>query len=336
METILRNAVEPNAVKERSPDALSANRPKRRIAKIGLHLRDIMIGVVAAMGAVALRSAFNLPPGVLPFFTVIIAVCMVTVTTSLTAGVTAAIVGGVLSWYFILTPGSWTLLGQGAYALLGYLAVIVVILLTSQMYRVTERSRQEAAVELAMKEAEHQALFAREMSHRLKNAMAIVQAMANQSFAMDNPDLTKFTGRLSALAQAHGLLNEHIRQPSADVRELVEMAITPFRDRAERYSLDGPVATIPDQLVISLALALHELGTNAVKYGALSVPHGRVSIRWQMVDGKLRLDWQESGGPSVLEPTSTGFGTRLLRRTAMGAELKFEPAGLRCVISQRI
>lgn len=306
------------------------------ISQVGSSVRNALIGCVAGAAAVALRYPFDLPPGVLPFFTVVIAVCVVTVTTGLIAGIAAALVGGILSWYLILTPGTWTLLGPGAYALIGYLAVIIVILMTSQMYRASERARQAAALALARSEAEQQALFAREMSHRLKNAMAIVQAMANQTFDKGNPDLIKFDGRLSALAQAHNLLNEHIRQPSADVRELVELAIMPFQDRAGRFILTGPSTTIPDQLVISLALALHELGTNAVKYGALSTQHGAVTVSWEQTDGKLRLEWQERDGPKVVKPKSTGFGTRLLKRTAMGSDLQFHADGLKCVISQKI
>ena len=332
VDTLTREPVKP-APGPLEPTSLSA---AFTLPRFGLQVRDFLIGCGAAVAAVALRLAFEVPPGVMPFFTVVIAVCVVTVATGLLAGITTATVGGVLSWYLILTPQTGTLLGTGAYALLGYLAVIIIILLTSQMYRLSERNRQAAALALAMKEAEHQALFAREMSHRLKNAMAIVQAMANQTFEKGNPDLSKFDGRLSTLARAHSLLNEHVRQPHADVRELVEMAIMPFHDRAGRFEMDGPAVTIPDQLVISLALALHELATNAVKYGALSTPAGKVSILWQLVDGKLRLEWKELDGPAVSEPKSTGFGTRLLRRTAMGADMKFEADGLKCVISQRV
>ena len=243
--------------------------------------------------------------------------------------------GGFLSWYLILTPRSWRLDGSDGYALLGYFAVITVILCTSQLYRLSERNRQAAAVALAMKEVEQQSLFAREMSHRLKNAMAIVQAMATQTFAKDNPELLKFDGRLRALADANGLLNEHVRQPHAGVAELVQLAIRPFRDHPNRFVTEGPSAIIPDQQVVSMALALHELGTNAVKYGALSTPQGWVSISWVLIEGRIRLEWKEHDGPAVVPPSSAGFGTRLLRRTAMGANLQFEANGLRCLISQR-
>jgi two-component sensor histidine kinase len=335
VETLLRTPPKTEAEQHgasASRESVGTGFPSPSSSKVIGFVRDMAIGCAAAAAGVALRYAFALPPGVMPFFTVVIAVCVATVTAGLAAGVAAAIAGGLLGWYFILTPFSWTLTASNVYALLGYSAVITVILMTSQMYRASERNR----LELAVREAENQALFAREMSHRLKNAMAVVQAMANQTFTKGNPDLAKFDGRLSALAQAHNLLNEHVRQPSADVRELVELAIAPFEDRAGRFTLAGPQATIPDQLVISLALALHELGTNAVKYGALGSASGSVSVQWELVDGKLRLEWHERDGPTVIEPSSTGFGTRLLRRTAMGADLQFHPDGLKCVISQKV
>lgn len=335
MDTIVR----PNAESEVGRIEAVPSAADQRISSLfppspglGVQFRNVLIGSAAGAGAVGLRYAFDLPTGVLPFFTVVIAVCMAAVIAGLSAGIATAVVGGALSWYLLLTPGSWTLTGSTGYALIGYIAVVIVILLTSQMYRVSEQNR----IALVMKEAENQTLFAREMSHRLKNAMAVVQAMANQTFTRGNPDLVKFDGRLLALAQAHNLLNEHIRQPSADVRELVELAIAPFEDGAGRFTLTGPAATIPDQQVISLALALHELGTNAVKYGALGGSKGSVSIQWELVEAKLRLVWQERDGPPVNEPSSTGFGTRLLRRTAMGADLQFHPDGLRCVISQKV
>jgi len=86
---------------------------------------------------------------------------------------------------------------------------------------------------------------------------------------------------------------------------------------------------------VSLAIALHELGTNAVKYGALSKDEGWVSIDWKETAGKVVIEWKEHDGPAVKAPTSKGFGSRLLARAAMGTELRFEPDGLRCTITAR-
>jgi two-component sensor histidine kinase len=332
------------------------------------HLINIGIGLLAAEIAVLVRYALNLPPEVLPFLLVVIAICFVTVFAGLLGGATTMIAGGLLTWYYLLDPsGTWRVDGPGAITLLGYFSVGSVILATSQLYRLSEQKRQAAALDLARAEADHQRLFAREMAHRLKNAMAIVQAMAGQTFPDDTPEVGKFTGRLKALADAHNLLNEHVKQPTASIDEVVETAIAPFRDRGDRFRLSGPPLPLPDQQVVSLTLALHELGTNAVKYGALSHAHGWVSIEWdsespspppggegrltpdpirgergegQSGEGatpaeptRLRLEWKEHDGPPVKTPTTKGFGSRLLARAAMGAKVRYEKDGLRCTIT---
>ena len=261
------------------PAERAANPP--RWASARRHLIDVGLGLLAAEIAVLARYALNLPPDVLPFLTVVIAVCLVTVFAGFLGGLTTMLAGGLLTSYYLLDPSnSWRVDGPGFYALLGYFAVTSVILATSQLYRLSEQKRQAAALALARAEADHQRLFAREMAHRLKNAMAIVQAMAGQTFPEGTPEVAKFTGRLQALADAHNLLNEHVKQPTASIDEVVETAIAPFRDRGDRFRLSGPPLPLPDQQVVSLTLALHELGTNAVKYGALADPRGWVSIEW--------------------------------------------------------
>lgn len=313
-----------------------ATDPPSGWGKAKRHVLNVALGLLAAEIAVLARFALHLPPDVLPFLLVVIAVCLVTVQAGLIGGLTTMIAGGLLSWYYLLNPGgSWGVSEAGGYALLGYFCVTSVILATSQLYRLSEQKRQAAALEMAMREAQHQRLFAREMSHRLKNAMAIVQAMASQTFSRDAPEVAKFDGRLQALADAHNLLNEHVKQPTASVSEVVETALRPFADHGDRFRIAGPPLPLPDQQVVSLALALHELGTNAVKYGALTEPRGWVSIEWRDADGRLQLEWKEHDGPPVKAPSSKGFGSRLLERAAMGAKLKFEPDGLRCTITAR-
>jgi two-component sensor histidine kinase len=302
-----------------------------------VHLLNIFVGLVAATLAVAARLVIDLPADVLPFFLVVIAVCVVTVVAGLVGGITTMIAGGIATWYFLLDPsGSWDVGAAGAYALLGYFAVTSVILATSQLYRRSEKKRQGVALELALQEARHQQLFAREMSHRLKNAMTIVQAIATQTFHRDAPDVSKFEGRVRALASAHNLLNEHIKQPIAFVGEVVETAIEPFDDNQGRFRMSGEAIPLPDQQVVSLMLALHELSTNALKYGALSAPGGWVSIAWGYKDDWFELEWKEHDGPAVAAPSSEGFGSRLLARAAMGAKVSFEPDGLRCTIRSRL
>jgi two-component sensor histidine kinase len=304
---------------------------------IGRLILKIALGLLAAELAVLARLWIGLPTDILPFFLVIIAVCLVTVGAGLAGGVTTMLAGGLFTWYYLLNPnGSFAIEGETRYSLLGYFSVTTVILATSQLYRLSEQKRQAVAIELARQDAQHQNLFAREMSHRLKNAMAIVQAMASQTFGQDSPEVAKFTGRLMALAEAHNLLNEHIKQPTASVTEVVETAIRPFEDRRDRFRLSGPALPLPDQQVVSLTLALHELGTNAVKYGALNDKSGWVSVSWSERGGSLRLEWKEHDGPPVKAPSNRGFGSRLLARAAMGATVDYDADGLRCTIVTRL
>jgi len=305
-------------------------------ARLRRFILQVAIGVFAAEAAVLLRFSLPLPPDVLPFTLVIIAVCLVTVAAGFVGGVTTMLIGGLLSWYYLLNPhGSFEVTARGGYFLFGYFTLTGVILATSQMYRLAEQRRQAVALQFAVQEAQHQQLFAREMAHRLKNAMAIVQAMATQTFSGDSPEVAKFNGRLLALADAHNLLNEHVKHPTASMAEVVETAIAPFRDREDRFRLAGPPAPLPDQQVVSLSIALHELGTNAVKYGALRDPKGWVEVSWGETDGVLKLEWKEHDGPPVKQPSRRGFGSRLLARSAMGATLTYEPDGVRCVITAR-
>jgi two-component sensor histidine kinase len=296
-------------------------------------LRNFALGLLAAVAAVAVRYSLGLPASVLPFFTVVIAVSLVTVAAGLIGGLTTMVVGGLLTCYFIMPPSAAVSLdGGGGYALVGYFAITSMILATSQLYRRSEEKRQAAALALARQDAEHQTLFAREMSHRLKNAMAIVQALARQTFDHETPEVAKFEGRLKALADAHNLLNEHVKQPTASVQEVVSTAIAPFM-ALHRFQLEGPALALPSQQVVLLALALHELGTNALKYGALRTPEGRISVRWDAFDGGVWLEWKERHGPPVKPPAADGFGSRLLRRASMGAHVAYEVDGVRCTLA---
>jgi len=188
----------------------------------------------------------------------------------------------------------------------------------------------------------HLRLLIDELNHRVKNTLAIVQGIAQQSFKDDVPPRqarAAFEGRLAALSEAHNLLTrEHWSLVS--MRQIIEDALRPHGE-AGRFTLDGPDLTILPKTAISLALAIHELATNAVKHGALSCPEGRISVAWQRIRGdgpaRLTLRWEESGGPAVEPPTRRGFGTRMIER-GLAAELggtvtiDFRPGGLVCTV----
>ena len=293
---------------------------------------QMLVGFAAAAVAVLVRYLIPLPIELLPTLTLVIAVCVSTVFIGAVAGVTTMLSGGLLAWYLFFEPRLEDLAGPTTISFVGYLAVTSVIIATSYLYRRSEQRYRIAEVQRARDDAEKAQLFAREMAHRLKNALAIVQAMAGQTFTQDSPQVAKFAGRLKALSRAHNLLSEHVREPTASLDEVVANALAPFDDWADRFRIAGPAIEIPDQQVVSLALALHELGTNAIKYGALSGADGTVSVTWTGQGRDFELVWKEHDGPPVARPETEGFGARLLNRAAMRAELFYEPDGVRCVI----
>jgi PAS domain S-box-containing protein len=180
-----------------------------------------------------------------------------------------------------------------------------------------------------------------ELAHRVKNTLATVQAIANQSLvrAKSPTDFVSgFTGRLEALAKAHTLLTRTSMQ-GADVMELVSEQVLIGAPNDNRISCSGPLLVLDAQAAMHLALVLHELATNARKHGALSVPTGRLSVTWQVrTNGgcSLLLSWKESNGPKVSAPSAHGFGRTLIEQTmrAHGGEasVDYRTDGLTCEI----
>ena len=271
----------------------------------------------------------------MPTLPLVVMLAIVTTFVGGWAGLTTAVIGGVASWYIFFNHFSWSLAAGAWVPLVAYTVISVVIVTTSHLYRSSERSRHAAELARFQRQAENAELFAREMAHRMKNALTVVQSIAFQTIGTESVQAAKFAGRLRALAQANELLNEDIETPTASVREVIEAALSPFEGDKARFDLSVPDARIPSQQVVSLALAIHELATNATKYGALSSQAGRVEIRVEDSGNELQLDWKEHDGPPVVPTTEQGFGTRLLRRSGMGTKVEFEPDGLRCTMGLR-
>jgi len=172
----------------------------------------------------------------------------------------------------------------------------------------------------------------------VKNTLAIVQGIAQQSFKPGTDPIVArraFEGRLAALSEAHNLLTREYWGPVSMARIIAD-AVAPH---GNGFDLEGPDLPLAPKTAISLALAIHELATNAVKHGALSSAEGRVSIRWshdESAEGpRLKLTWAERGGPPVSVPTRRGFGTRMIERglaAELGGSVKidFVPSGLIC------
>jgi two-component sensor histidine kinase len=169
-----------------------------------------------------------------------------------------------------------------------------------------------------------QRLILEELHHRIKNTLATVTAIAAQSLRTATSiehGQRAIEGRLVALGRAHDLLLQ-VRWANASLLETIRGAIRPFDEKgAERFFLAGPDIGITSGAVIALAMTLNELCTNTTKFGALSMPTGRVAIDWKIDDITQRLNftWRESGGPVVLSPTRRSFGTRMME--ALGLQL---------------
>lgn len=192
---------------------------------------------------------------------------------------------------------------------------------------------------------ESQRLLLRELNHRVKNTLATVQALASQTVrhAQEPREfLDAFSARLQSLGRAHGLLSDQ-EWRGMGLKELIELQVQPFDDPdGSRIHIAGPDAWLPPDAAVALALVLHELASNAMKYGALSVPDGSVSITWTTSSadaaGNVMLRWTESGGPTVSEPSRKGFGSILIKRSldkvlASNVRHEFLPDGVQAEIS---
>lgn len=190
-------------------------------------------------------------------------------------------------------------------------------------------SRDISAARLLELERE---LLANELNHRVKNVLAVVQAIAVQSFrGGDARQIDAFTARLAALGTAQDLLIQTVWR-SASIREVVGRALAPHCQES-RCTIRGGDHELDGKRALALALALHELATNAIKYGALSNDTGLISVDWSISETELRFCWSESGGPVVAEPGPSGFGTRIVTRNLAAefegeVDLQHKPAGV--------
>lgn len=190
--------------------------------------------------------------------------------------------------------------------------------------------------------SEQMATLAREAEHRSKNLLANVQAMVNLSQGDDVADLKKaIEGRIQALANVHSLFVAS-RWIGAELSTIAQQELAPYSATGEkRVRIDGPQVLLAPDTAQAVAVTLHELATNAAKYGALSTANGRVDLKWsQEANGPLRLRWIETGGPTVQPPTRTGFGGRVIEQTI--AQLKgksrfdWRAEGLVCEITLQV
>jgi two-component sensor histidine kinase len=193
---------------------------------------------------------------------------------------------------------------------------------------VTEQQNSERRLELV----------AREMRHRVKNVLAVANVLARKTFVGTEKDLLlQYSERLAALSVATDMLSGDDAD-EADLRQLIEAVLKPHVPQGRMpFALSGPSVALGPKMASNVAMAVHELATNAAKYGALSSERGRVSIAWAGGPTSLKLSWREHDGPPVVPPARTGFGTLLIGQALFHppnkSELTYEPDGVRWLLT---
>jgi len=286
-----------------------------------------------AAGCVAVATAVRFGLGIIsPDSAVFAPYYSATLVAALVGGIEAGAVGtmlGGIAAYALFVPPEWNLESfrvEQAVSLVLYGTSCVVIVWAAESYRgLLRRLRgEEATIRL----------LNLELVHRIKNMLAGVQAIVGQSLRDQQNLLETVSARLAALGATNDLL---IRSEwrSAGLRDILLREFAPYGP--SRFELDGEDVDCPHAAAILLALIVHELTTNAVKYGALSCASGRIRVAWTLVAGRLAVEWIETGGPPAAEPSRSGFGSTLLRsgvRQFHGdIERRFEPTGLYCAFS---
>lgn len=293
--------------------------------------------------AVGLRFWFDpyLPQG-FPFLTFFPAVLLSGFVFGVRQGIMVAALSGIASWYFFIPPGGFdtsvgTLFAMGLY-LFVVASELTLIWLMMRAYRA-----ETVALMQARRLAEQQETMAQELDHRLKNIFATTNAIISLSLkgVTSAEELaSRLRERLSALGRSNLLLRGLRDGEEASLGTVIEQALEPFSIVGTgRFSSSGPHVPVSGQTVVLLSLVLHELGTNAAKYGALSVPGGHVSLTWEFEPGAasggkaLGLTWRETSGPApdLTSRRDGGFGSTLIRRVMAGMRgettIDFPPEG---------
>jgi len=185
-------------------------------------------------------------------------------------------------------------------------------------------------------------LMLAELNHRVKNTLSVVQAIAHQTFKSNSgsPQVASFNSRLAVLSKAHNMLSR-VNWESTPLQQLTFEVLSGNPASRERVFVYGPPILLPPKQALAIALALHELQTNALKYGALSAGGGMVSLEWQTNEAdRLEIVWRETGGPKVKPPARRGFGTLMIEQGLAAdlegsAQLEFAPEGVVCRIAAR-
>jgi two-component sensor histidine kinase len=276
---------------------------------------------------VRLWAAVVIGPGIVPFAIYFPAILISALAAGLTGGLVALVYGSLLAWV-LFVPETFDL----SFRDVAQMANIVLFVASSALLIWMAEICRSAVRSLRQEQAQRM-LLTSELRHRMRNSLAVVQAIVSQSLKHDPGEALKISGRISALIAGTDQLAE---APSggADVRRVVEQALAPYGP--SRMTIEGGDVLLPPDQAQVLALVVHELATNAAKYGALATPDGRLHVTWSVGD-HLTMVWSERGGPGLAPPRTTGFGTsfvgRILDRIGGTIDRQFGEAGLVCTIT---
>ena len=264
----------------------------------------------------------------LPFITFYPTIVFVTFFGGAGPGAFAIISGAVVAWWaFMPHSGSVLPMDAGSQITLAIylLAALGMAWCADYARRLAKRLRHEEGL---------RALAVEELSHRLKNKVLTIQAIIWMRLQGHPEVRNEVQNALIALANADDLLTAS-QGRGASLRAILLAEVAPYN--AERVALAGPDVLLPALLALTMALLIHELTTNAAKYGAFSTTEGHVAVEWSLDEGRLELVWRESDGPTIARPTSSGFGTRLFMRALepLGGSVRaeFATSGLVCKLS---
>jgi two-component sensor histidine kinase len=278
--------------------------------------------------AVILQELFGVDPDFVVFAPYYAAVLVATVVAGWSAGVLATLLGLVsLLWIFVPPRFFFHLFSRREAAdVVLYLLASAIIVAIADHYRSLVRRLRE--------EEHYRQLVVDELGHRIANKAAMLHAILGHELR-GQPDMWgRIAGRLDAVAETDRLIVKCGGRGAA-IADILAAELKPYD--VARVTLDGEYFELPQKPAVTLALVVHELATNAAKYGALSVASGRLAISWHIHGDELTIDWVERGGPPVKPPSREGFGSKLFRRALDPyhgrVERTFEPTGLTCRLS---
>jgi two-component sensor histidine kinase len=261
-----------------------------------------------AVGCVAVASAVRFALGlmvddVLPLARFYPAVLVASLLGGTSSGVVALILGGVVAWWAFMPPHTSVPTLSHTISLTLYLGSAGLIVWIAEGYRrAMRRVREEEA---------NRRLLVEELQHRSRNTMAVVQSIVSQSLSGNREEAEKINGRIKALAATNDLLSGSADQ-FTDLKSILLAEFKPYA--AGRIALGGGRINLGGDLAKPLALIVHELATNAAKYGSLSQPDGALSVNWKVLGGRAEIRWVEQCGPPVVPPTKQGFGTQFIKQ----------------------